>query len=96
MISHQILDFSDCWKSDAHERPLIPHILRSLEKIACSDFPETAADSFRSMQESWKHEIERIFEELKEREEVSRIASEDPVSANGERCPWLDRAQMAF
>eukprot|EP00794_Sanderia_malayensis_P020095 gene20095-22065_t len=58
----------DCWKSDVHERPLVPHILRSLEKIASSDFPMTAVDSFRSMQESWKDEIERIFEDLKERE----------------------------
>ena len=60
----------DCWKSDAHERPLFPHILQSLEKIGSSDFAATAADSFRSMQESWKAEIERIFADLKEREKV--------------------------
>ncbi len=64
---------SDCWKSDAHERPLLPHILKSLQKIASSGFAMTAADSFRSMQESWKTEIERIFEELKEREQVRKI-----------------------
>ena len=49
---------------------MFPHILQSLEKIASSDFAATAADSFRSLQESWKAEIERIFGELKEREKV--------------------------
>ena len=69
-----LYSLSDCWKSDAHERPLFPDILRSLEKIGSSGFPATDADSFRSMQESWKHEIELSFDELKEREKV-RITS---------------------
>ena len=42
----------------------------SLESIAKSDFPRTAVDSFQSLQENWKAEIEDIFEELKEREKV--------------------------
>lgn len=66
---------SDCWKSDAHERPLFPHIIQNLEKVASSDFAATAADSFRSLQESWKAEIERIFGELKEREKVGGFFS---------------------
>ena len=59
---------SDCWKPDAHDRPRFQNILQSLENIAKSDFPRTAVDSFQSLQDNWKAEIEHIFEELKERE----------------------------
>ena len=69
----------DCWKPDPHERPRFPDILISLEKIARSDFPRTAVDSFRSLQDKWKGEIERIFEELKEREKEISSREEELV-----------------
>ncbi|XP_065060987.1 mitogen-activated protein kinase kinase kinase 10-like isoform X1 [Rhopilema esculentum] len=83
----------DCWKSDAHERPLFPHILGSLEKIAGSDFPATAADSFKSLQESWKAEIERIFEELKEREKELSSREEELVRIESDQKKQLATLQ---
>jgi len=83
----------DCWKPDAHERPLFPHILQSLEKIASSDFATTAADSFRSLQESWKAEIERIFGELKEREKELSSREEELVRIETDQKRQLETLQ---
>lgn len=69
----------NCWKPDSHDRPRFPDILNSLEQIARSDFPRTAVDSFRSLQEKWKSEIERIFEELKEKEKEISSREEELV-----------------
>ena len=69
----------DCWKPDPHDRPRFPGILIALEKIARSDFPRTAVDSFRSLQDKWKGEIEGIFEELKEREKEISSREEELV-----------------
>ncbi|XP_065660833.1 mitogen-activated protein kinase kinase kinase 9 [Hydra vulgaris] len=68
-----------CWKPDPHDRPRFPDILSSLEKIARSDFPHTAIDSFRTLQDKWKGEIELIFEELKEREKEISSREEELI-----------------
>ena len=70
---------SDCFKPDPHDRPRFPDILTALENIGRSDFPRTAADSFRSLQDQWKGEIESIFEELKEREKEISSREEELV-----------------
>jgi len=78
-VSEFFLFWIDCWKPDPHDRPRFPNILQSLERIARSDFPRTAVDSFRSLQDKWKSEIERIFEELKEKEKEISSREEELV-----------------
>lgn len=75
----------DCWQPDPHDRPRFPDILDSLEKIARSDFPRTAIDSFRSLQDKWKGEIEIIFVELKEREKEISSREEELVKIQNDQ-----------
>ncbi|XP_057315339.1 mitogen-activated protein kinase kinase kinase 9-like [Hydractinia symbiolongicarpus] len=75
----------DCWQPDPHDRPRFPDILVSLEKIARSDFPRTAIDSFRSLQDKWKGEIEIIFVELKEREKEISSREEELVKIQNDQ-----------
>ncbi|KAK3749501.1 hypothetical protein QZH41_013481, partial [Actinostola sp. cb2023] len=65
---------NDCWHQDPHKRPSFKTILQDLEEISDSNIMTDQNDSFRSMQEGWKTEIEQIFDELrlKERELSSR------------------------
>ncbi|CAH1637077.1 unnamed protein product [Spodoptera littoralis] len=55
-----------CWRSNPRERPLFPEILEQLEKIRQSEFTRAPHESFHTMQDGWRLEIE---EELRCREE---------------------------
>nr|CAB3263622.1 MAPKKK9/10/11 mitogen-activated protein kinase kinase kinase 10 [Phallusia mammillata] len=63
-----------CWASNSQSRPTFPSILTSLQAIAESNFTSVDDDSFKSMQEDWRLEIQAMFDDLraKEKELCSR------------------------
>lgn len=65
---------ADCWAQDPHRRPDFASILQQLEAIEAQVQREMPRDSFHSMQEGWKREIQSLFDELraKEKELLSR------------------------
>ncbi|KAM9148740.1 mitogen-activated protein kinase kinase kinase 9 [Pangshura tecta] len=58
----------DCWNSDPHSRPSFTDILDQLTTIEESGFFEMPKDSFHSLQEDWKHEIQEMFDQLRAKE----------------------------
>lgn len=65
-----IVIFSVCWSSDAKERPPFLEIIQHLEEIRDSSFIGTQQDEFMTLQNDWRIEIEEMFNELKEKEQV--------------------------
>lgn len=65
-----VYNFSDCWYQEPHERPTFLEILQRLQEIATSSFITTPHDSFHTMQDDWRQEIEQMFDELRSREKV--------------------------
>ncbi|KAK2489746.1 hypothetical protein MC885_005436 [Smutsia gigantea] len=65
---------ADCWAQDPHRRPDFASILQQLEALEAQVLREMPRDSFHSMQEGWKREIQSLFDELraKEKELLSR------------------------
>ena len=61
----------DCWHQEPHFRPTFYDIIRSLEEVKSSSFMTTPQDSFHSLQEDWRLEIEEMFDELRIREKVT-------------------------
>ncbi|XP_070578982.1 mitogen-activated protein kinase kinase kinase 9-like isoform X2 [Ptychodera flava] len=68
---------TECWNADAHARPSFRDILDQLSEIADSSFINTPYESFHSMQETWKEEIEEMFQELKIKEKELRTREEE-------------------
>ena len=64
------MTFADCWDQESHERPTFQNIIKRLDEIATSPFVTTPQDSFHTMQEDWRLEIEQMFDELRSREKV--------------------------
>uniref|UniRef100_A0A668W0U2 mitogen-activated protein kinase kinase kinase n=1 Tax=Oreochromis aureus TaxID=47969 RepID=A0A668W0U2_OREAU len=64
----------DCWSPDPHSRPQFTAILDQLTAIEESGFFEMPAESFHSLQDDWKLEIQEMFDQLrtKEKEEALR------------------------
>ena len=60
----------DCWDQEPHERPTFMSIINKLGEIATSPFVSTPHESFHTMQEDWRLEIEQMFDELRLREKV--------------------------
>ena len=60
----------ECWLPEAKARPTFSEIIALLNNIASSSFMATPQDSFHTMQEDWRLEIEDMFEELKLKEKV--------------------------
>ncbi|XP_012862927.3 mitogen-activated protein kinase kinase kinase 11 [Echinops telfairi] len=65
---------ADCWAQDPHRRPDFASILQQLVALEAQVLREMPRDSFHSMQEGWKREIQGLFDELraKEKELLSR------------------------
>lgn len=61
-----------CWATDPHNRPSFSELIKSLERISHSQFVHTHDNSFHTMQEKWKVEIEEMVEELKCKEKELR------------------------
>ncbi|XP_002731591.2 mitogen-activated protein kinase kinase kinase 9-like [Saccoglossus kowalevskii] len=67
----------ECWHADPHKRPSFHEILDQLNEIAESSFINTPYESFHSMQEDWRVEIEAMFQELKMKEKELRSREEE-------------------
>ncbi|XP_035387642.1 mitogen-activated protein kinase kinase kinase 21 isoform X1 [Electrophorus electricus] len=64
----------ECWEQDPHIRPTFATILEQLTAIEEAVMATMPQDSFHSMQEDWRLEIQEMFDELrtKEKELCSR------------------------
>ena len=63
----------DCWAQDPHRRPDFASILQQLEALVAQVLREMPRDSFHSMQEGWKREIQGLFDELRAKEKVGGV-----------------------
>ncbi|XP_072887395.1 mitogen-activated protein kinase kinase kinase 11-like [Hemitrygon akajei] len=59
---------SECWDEDPHRRPQFASILGQLTTIEEQVLLEMPQESFHSMQEDWKLEIQDMFDELRAKE----------------------------
>jgi mitogen-activated protein kinase kinase kinase 9 len=59
-----------CWEPEAHDRPSFEKILMLLDEVARSPFAQTPHESFHTMQEDWKMEIEAMFDDIRVKEKV--------------------------
>uniref|UniRef100_A0A8C8R7K0 Mitogen-activated protein kinase kinase kinase n=1 Tax=Pelusios castaneus TaxID=367368 RepID=A0A8C8R7K0_9SAUR len=71
----------DCWNSDPHLRPSFTNILDQLTTIEESGFFEMPKESFHSLQEDWKHEIQEMFDQLRAKEKELRTWEEELTRA---------------
>ena len=60
----------ECWQLEAVQRPSFREIMQWLEDIASSSFAETSNESFHTMQDDWKQEIQALFDDLRQKEQV--------------------------
>lgn len=63
----------ECWQQDPHIRPSFALILEQLTAIEGAVMTEMPQESFHSMQDDWKLEIQQMFDELRTKEKVSNI-----------------------
>ncbi|KTF94457.1 hypothetical protein cypCar_00038910, partial [Cyprinus carpio] len=61
----------ECWEQDPHIRPSFASILEQLTAIEEAVMATMPQDSFHSMQEDWRVEIQEMFDELRTKEKVS-------------------------
>jgi len=59
----------ECWASDSHARPGFAEILLALDEVR-STFAATPHESFHTMQEDWRLEIEQVLHGLRMKEKV--------------------------
>lgn len=59
-----------CWSPDPHLRPSFEDILADLDSIVHSTFLQTPHESFHTMQDGWKAEIEEVLLGLRNKEKV--------------------------
>ncbi|KAM9318997.1 mitogen-activated protein kinase kinase kinase 10 [Pholidichthys leucotaenia] len=62
----------ECWSSNPHSRPLFTNILRRLQSIEQSAMFQMPLESFHSLQEDWRVEIQQMFDELRAKEKELR------------------------
>lgn len=63
--------FLVCWDSDPHLRPSFEDILQALDAIVHSAFTQTPHESFHTMQDGWRLEIEQVLDGLRMKEKVN-------------------------
>ncbi|KAL1138403.1 hypothetical protein AAG570_008467 [Ranatra chinensis] len=80
----------DCWKSDPHQRPSFENILSYLDIIVHSPFTQTPHESFHTMQDDWRQEIEEVLHGLRIKEKAFRSKEEELRCREEE----LSRAQL--
>jgi hypothetical protein len=56
---------------DPHQRPTFEKLKQELTKIAASNWVRTPRDSFKSIQDGWKVEVQHMMTDLRHKEEVS-------------------------
>lgn len=62
----------DCWDQDPHVRPSFSCILEQLSAIEEAVMATMPQDSFHSMQDDWRVEIQEMFDELRTKEKVEQ------------------------
>ncbi|XP_016297794.1 mitogen-activated protein kinase kinase kinase 9-like [Sinocyclocheilus anshuiensis] len=67
----------DCWNVDPHARPPFTSILDQLTAIEESGFFEMPAESFQSLQDDWKLEVQEMFDQLRAKEKELRSWEEE-------------------
>ncbi|XP_005064749.1 mitogen-activated protein kinase kinase kinase 21 isoform X1 [Mesocricetus auratus] len=67
----------ECWEQDPHIRPSFALILQQLTAIEGAVATEMPQESFHSMQEDWKLEIQQMFNELRTKEKELRSREEE-------------------
>jgi hypothetical protein len=70
----------ECWDPDPHGRPDFGSILKQLEVIEQSALFQMPLESFHSLQEDWKLEIQHMFDDLRTKEKV-KAGEEDGVES---------------
>ncbi|XP_011504937.1 PREDICTED: mitogen-activated protein kinase kinase kinase 10 isoform X2 [Ceratosolen solmsi marchali] len=65
-----------CWASDSHGRPGFVEILIALDEVR-SAFAATPHESFHTMQEDWRLEIEQVLHGLRMKEKACRSLEEE-------------------
>ncbi|KAJ3612791.1 hypothetical protein NHX12_019049 [Muraenolepis orangiensis] len=67
----------ECWSPDPHARPSFSSVLDQLTAIEESGFFEMLAESFHSLQDDWKVEIQEMFDQLRTKEKELRSWEEE-------------------
>ncbi|XP_016051532.1 PREDICTED: mitogen-activated protein kinase kinase kinase MLK4 [Miniopterus natalensis] len=67
----------ECWQQDPHIRPSFALILEQLTAIEGAVMTEMPQESFHSMQDDWKLEIQQMFDELRTKEKELRSREEE-------------------
>ena len=69
----------DCWQLLPKDRPTFPELYEQIDYIIETNYAnkdmndmESTDESYLSMQDDWKKEIQTIFEELKTKEQVKQ------------------------
>ncbi|XP_075851583.1 mitogen-activated protein kinase kinase kinase 21 isoform X2 [Microcebus murinus] len=62
----------ECWEQDPHIRPSFALILEQLTAIEGAVMTEMPQESFHSMQDDWKLEIQQMFDELRTKEKLNQ------------------------
>ncbi|XP_012588915.1 PREDICTED: mitogen-activated protein kinase kinase kinase 10 [Condylura cristata] len=75
----------ECWDPDPHGRPDFGSILKQLEVIEQSALFQMPLESFHSLQEDWKLEIQRMFDDLRTKEKELRSREEELLRAAQEQ-----------
>ncbi|XP_032675521.1 mitogen-activated protein kinase kinase kinase 11-like [Odontomachus brunneus] len=70
----------ECWASDSHARPGFAEILVALEEVRDA-FAATPHESFHTMQEDWRLEIEQVLHGLRMKEKELRCREEELTKA---------------
>lgn len=60
----------ECWDQDPHVRPSFACILEQLSAIEEAVMATMPQESFHSMQDDWRVEIQEMFDELRTKEKV--------------------------
>ncbi|XP_012586708.1 PREDICTED: mitogen-activated protein kinase kinase kinase MLK4 [Condylura cristata] len=71
----------ECWQQDPHIRPSFALILEQLMAIEGVVMTEMPQESFHSMQDDWKLEIQQMFDELRTKEKELRSREEELTRA---------------
>ncbi|XP_018309687.1 mitogen-activated protein kinase kinase kinase 11 isoform X1 [Mycetomoellerius zeteki] len=69
-----------CWASDSHARPGFTDILTALDEVR-NAFAATPHESFHTMQEDWRQEIEQVLHGLRMKEKELRCREEELTKA---------------
>ncbi|XP_075411408.1 mitogen-activated protein kinase kinase kinase 21 [Tenrec ecaudatus] len=71
----------ECWEQDPHVRPSFALILDQLTAIEGAVMTELPQESFHSLQDDWKLEIQQMFDELRTKEKELRSREEELTRA---------------